>query len=227
MTDREKIFLILSSIFIASLIMANIIGITKIITVFGIGIPIGVIPYPITFLATDLISELYGKKHASYLVWVGFAMNIFLLIVTTIGFYAPPDPGWLQGVRLDSPGKELTFNYVYDYLVRGTAASMIAYLCAQLVDVYLFHFWKNFTKGKHLWLRNNGSTMVSQIVDTVAVMLITFWGVLPAGKILELIMFSYMFKFTVALLDTPFFYLGVKLLKDKVGDNPDDNFDSL
>ena len=216
MDFRERLFLVLAAIFISSLIMANIIGITKIVTIFGVGVPVGIIPYPVTFLATDLVCELYGKKRASYLVWVGFAMNIFMLIVTTIGYYLPPESVWFSAVQQGTPGKELTYDYVYDYIVRGTAASMIAYLVAQLVDVHVFHFWKKLTNGKHLWLRNNGSTMVSQIVDTVAVMLITFWGVLPADKILELIYYSYMFKASVALLDTPFFYMGVKFFKGKL-----------
>ncbi len=217
MDFREKLFIVLAAIFITSLIMANIIGITKIFTFFGIGVPVGIIPYPVTFLATDLICELYGKKRATFLVWVGFAMNIFMLIVTTIGFYAAPDAGWLAAVSAQpQPGMERTYEYVYGYMVRGTAASMIAYLAAQLVDVHVFHFWKRVTNGKHLWLRNNGSTMFSQIIDTVAVMLITFWGVMPMEQILQLILFGYIFKAMFALLDTPFFYFGVWLLKEKV-----------
>jgi uncharacterized integral membrane protein (TIGR00697 family) len=212
---REKLFIVLAAIFITSLIMANLIGVTKIFTLFGIGIPVGIIPYPVTFLATDLICELYGKKRASYLVWVGFGMSIFMLFITTLGYYAPPDAGWFAAVQQDTPGKELTYNYVYDYMVRGTAASMIAYLTAQLVDVHVFHFWKRVTDGKHLWLRNNGSTLFSQIIDTVAVMFITFYGVLPLDKIMELILYGYAFKALAALLDTPFFYLGVYLLRDR------------
>ena len=212
--NKEKIFLVLAGLFLTSLVMANLIGITKIFTFFGIGIPVGIIPYPITFLATDLISELYGKKRASFLVWVGFIMSVFMLVITSVGYYMPVDRGWFEAIAAGSdPGKEHTYDYVYGYMIRGTAASMIAYLIAQLTDVKLFHFWKDLTKGKHLWLRNNGSTMVSQIVDTVAVMTITFVGVLPAEKIIELIVFGYLFKAFVALTDTPFFYLGVRLLK--------------
>lgn len=217
MEYKERLFLILAAIFITSLVMANIIGITKIFSFFGIGIPVGIIPYPVTFLATDLISELYGKKRASYLVWVGFAMNIFLLIITTIGHYMPPDPGWRDAIAVQpQPGLENTYEYVYGYMVRGTVASMIAYLTAQLVDVHVFHFWKNLTRGRHLWLRNNGSTLFSQLIDTVAVMSITFYGKMPLEQILELILYGYLFKAFVALMDTPLFYLGVWLLKDKM-----------
>ncbi len=219
MPYREKVFLILAGIFITSLVMANLVGITKIFIFLGIGIPVGLIPYPVTFLATDLVSELYGEKRAQFLVLVGFIMNIFLVLVVTIGFYAPADPGWFEAIASSGePGKEHVFDYMYGYMIRGTIASMIAYLVAQFADVKIFHFWKRLTKGKHLWLRNNGSTMFSQIIDTVAVMTITFVGVLPTEKIIELIIYGYLFKAFVALTDTPFFYLGVKLLKDKVGE---------
>lgn len=218
MNTRERYFLVFAAIFISSLIMANLIGITKIFTIFGIGVPVGIIPYPVTFLATDLISELYGKKRASFVVWVGFAMSLFMLVIVSIGYFAPADPGWFEAIAgSGEPGKEHVFDYVYGYMIRGTIASMIAYLVAQLVDVHLFHFWKRLTKGKHLWLRNNASTMVSQIVDTVAVMMITFVGVMPLSQILELILYGYLFKAAVALIDTPLFYLGVKLLKGKIG----------
>ena len=219
MPYREKVFLVLAGIFITSLVMANLVGITKIFIFLGIGIPVGLIPYPVTFLATDLVSELYGEKRAQFLVLVGFIMNVFLVLVVTIGFYAPADPGWFEAIASSGePGKEHVFDYMYGYMIRGTIASMIAYLVAQFADVKIFHFWKRLTKGKHLWLRNNGSTMFSQIIDTVAVMTITFVGVLPAEKIIELIIYGYLFKAFVALTDTPFFYLGVRLLKDKVGE---------
>jgi len=217
---REKIFLLLASIFITSLVMANIIGITKIFTFMGIGIPVGIIPYPVTFLATDLISELYGRKRASFVVWMGFTMNIFMLIVMTLGFYSPAFPQWEASILSgDNPAAVGTFATVYGYMTRGTFASMVAYLIAQFADVRLFHFWKNFTRGKHLWLRNNASTMVSQIVDTVAVMLITFLGQMPLSQIFWLILSSYLFKVIFALLDTPFFYLGVRLLGPRVNDD--------
>ena len=220
MPFRERMFLVLAAIFITSLVMANIIGITKIFSFFGIGIPVGIIPYPVTFLATDLISELYGKKRASFVVWVGFAMNVFMLVVMTIGHYTPVDPGWYQAIlNSDNPGAIDTYEDVYGYMIRGTFASMVAYLIAQLADVRLFHFWKNLTNGKHLWLRNNASTMFSQIVDTVAVMLITFVGIMPFSQIFSLILASYLFKVFFALVDTPLFYLGVRILGPRV--NPE------
>ncbi len=198
--------------------MANLIGITKIFTFFGIGIPVGIIPYPVTFIATDLVSELYGRKRANFLVWVGFIMSMFMLLVMTIGAYVPAYQPWFDSIMAsDNPHAVDTFDTVYGYMIRGTFASMIAYLIAQLTDVRLFHFWKDLTKGKHLWLRNNASTMVSQIVDTVAVMLITFVGIMSMEEIIKLIIAGYLFKATFALIDTPLIYAAVRYLRPRVG----------
>lgn len=222
MRQRESIFLFLSGIFITSLILGNIVGITKFIKldipgIWTFTIPVGLLAYPITFLATDLICEIYGKARAQNLVWVGFFMNIFMLFLMFLGHWLPDASG--------VSGATSTFESVYSFMVGGVIASMIAYLVAQSCDVHLFHFWKKLTKGKHLWLRNCGSTFFSQLVDTVAILSILFYfvdnGLGPDVKTLQdllvLIGHSYLFKLTFALLDTPFFYLGVFILKEKMG----------
>lgn len=215
MQKREKIFLVLCSVFITSLVLANVVGITKFVHFWGLSIPVGMLAYPVTFLCTDLISELYGHRHANFLVWVGLMMNVFLFAILSMGFYLPPDPTWLAGLQ-DEPYKAEIFGTIYDLMARATLASMIAYLIAQFCDVYFYHFWKRFTKDKHLWLRNNASTMTSQLIDTTAVMFITFWGKLSLSQILQFILFGYIFKIVAAALDTPFMYLGVHLLKPRV-----------
>ncbi|TNE74712.1 VUT family protein [bacterium] len=178
---------------------------------YKMSVPAGVIAYPITFLATDLISELFGRKKAQMVVWIGFIMNIFMLLIMTANHWLPNSFGVSGGLDL--------FEGVYEFMVGNTIGSMIAYLIAQTVDVRLFHFWKEFTKGKHLWLRNNGSTMVSQLVDSTAILTILYLAgnlgdaVNSVGALIILIVNSYLFKFIAALLDTPFFYLGVKYLK--------------
>lgn len=236
---RDILFLSLAGIFLTALIMGNIIGSTKFVTLFTLNlpdwflpmvpelvragnvytmsIPVGLVAFPVTFLATDLISELFGRKKAQLVVWVGFFMNVFMLIVMTINHWLPNTYGVSGGLEL--------FDGVYKYMVGNTIASMIAYLTAQTIDVRLFHFWKNLTKGKHLWLRNNASTMVSQLVDTVAILSIIYMAgnfgesVNTIGALIILIINAYMFKFFAALFDTPLFYLGVKLLK-KYNEDP-------
>ena len=214
MEFKEKLFLFLSGIFLTSLVLANIIGTTKFVYVFGLTVPAGVLAYPFTFLATDLICELYGKKRAQLLVWGGFTMNFFMLGLMMLGDYLIDASG--------ISGATSTFENVYEFMIGNVIASMIAYLIAQSVDVRLFHFWKSLTKGKHLWLRNNLSTLVSQLVDTTAIMTVLYYAnnlgstIQSISDLVGLIFASYIFKVLVALFDTPLFYLGVWALKDKV-----------
>jgi len=214
MKFKEKLFLLLSSIFLTSLVVGNIIGTTKFVNVFGLTVPAGTLAYPFTFLATDLICELYGKKRAQVLVWVGFAMNFFMLGLMMLGHYLKDASG--------VSGATSTFESVYGFMIGNVIASMFAYLVAQSVDVKLFHFWKDLTKGKHLWLRNNLSTVVSQLVDTTAILSVLYIAnnlgdsIRTISDLISLIIASYLFKFFIALLDTPLFYIGVWGLKDKV-----------
>jgi len=220
MEFKEKLFLLLSGIFLTALVLGNIIGTTKFVDIFGLVIPAGVLAYPFTFLATDLISELYGKKRAQTLVWIGFIMNFFMLGLMALGHYLPDASG--------VSGAASTFERVFEFMIGNVIASMIAYLIAQSVDVHVFHFWKRLTKGRHLWLRNNGSTTFSQLIDTTAILSILYLAdnlgpdIDSIGKLVSLIFASYLFKFFFALLDTPLFYLGVYLLKERIHEDPDE-----
>lgn len=226
---RELVFIILSGIFLGTLAMLNILGLSRQIDLsFSIGqweVPfvvfVGVLPYPITFLCTDFISELYGRRRANTVVWVGLLLNIWVLFVLWIGGVLPPRPE-LGPEGLPETGHP-AFSYYYIRKLTGmaTAASMIAYLTAQFVDVQVFHLLKKLTRGKALWLRNNGSTLTSQMVDSIAVILITFTfsdaiHIKPGETVIHglviLILSNYMFKMVSALLDTIPFYIGVKYL---------------
>ena len=231
---RDAVFLTLSGVFLTSLVLGNVIGTTKFVTIFSLdlppwlqaltpelvrngsnytmSVPAGVVAYPFTFLATDLISELFGRKRAQMLVWVGFGMNVFMLFLMSINHWLPNSSGVSGGLDL--------FEGVYQFMIGNTIASMIAYLIAQSVDVRLYHFWKRLTKGKHLWLRNNASTTVSQLVDSTAIITILYLAgnlgdaIDNVGAVIILILNSYLFKFFFALFDTPLMYLGVRLLKN-------------
>lgn len=231
---RDALFLSLAGIFLTSLVLGNVIGTTKFVTLFSVelpgwlltitpelvrsesvytmSVPAGVIAYPFTFLATDLISELYGRRKAQLVVWVGFWMNVFMLFLMTVNHWLPNSAGVSGGLDL--------FEGVYEFMIGNTIASMIAYLIAQTVDVRLFHFWKDLTKGKHLWLRNNASTTVSQLVDSTAILSILYIAgnlgedINTIGKLAILILNSYLFKFFFALFDTPLIYFGVWLFKE-------------
>ena len=212
--------------------MLNLIGITRFLdlsfTVFGLNIPVtlavGVLPYPVTFLCTDLISELYGRKRAADMVWVGFLVNIWVVFILWLGGVLP---GSSTEIAIDAAGRRPLYFEVQQFAFAIVGGSMIAYLCAQFCDVQLFHFWKRLTKGKHLWLRNNGSTLVSQLIDTVAVVLIAHFfskDGLPLdpdqgmwGQLIVIIASGYVFKLLVALVDTGPAYLAVRVLRPYLG----------
>ena len=213
--------------------LLNVVGITRFIQLGPMALAVGVLPYPLTFLCTDLISELYGRRRANFLVWVGFSLNFFILGCLWLGSYIPAvsadsQPPW-QVIQLAEdmalPNGEVVsgsvelFTLLYACTSGAVFASMMAYIAAQFCDVQLFHYFKRLTKGKHLWLRNNFSTLTSQMVDSVMVISVTFGATFLAGDItiaalLVLMGSSYLFKMMVALADTlPFYYLTSKLKK--------------
>jgi hypothetical protein len=208
---KDQFYLILSGIFIASLITCNLIA-NKFVTV-DLGFKVfvvsaGILPYPITFLVTDLISELYGQKKANLVVIAGFFASMVVLLFLWLGgqFNAIPD----------SIVTDEVYNSVFRNAWRIIAASMVAYLFAQVVDVRIFHFWKKLTNGKHLWLRNNASTVVSQLLDTILVICILFFGVWGTDQIFSAIIDGWTFKMLMALIDTPIIYGIIYLLKGKI-----------
>ena len=239
---RQRTFLVLAGMFLGTLSLLNILGISRFVDLsfplFGIQVPmvvaVGVLPYPVTFICTDLISELYGRRRATEVVWMGLALNVWIVFLLWIGGALPGfeavDP--TTGAPLpDAAGRLPVFYEIRTLAFGAVTASMIAYLAAQWCDVQLFHFWKWLTKGRHLWLRNNGSTLVSQLVDTVAVILIThFWAkALPIDaaealwpQLFTFIASGYVFKVLVALVDTGPIYLLVARLRPFLGIRADE-----
>jgi uncharacterized integral membrane protein (TIGR00697 family) len=214
---RDLAFLVLAGLFLGTMGMLNILGLTRFLQLGSIGswpivVAVGALPYPVTFLCTDLISELWGEQKASQLVWVGLLLNGWIVLIL-----------WLGGVLPGLAGApDATFFDVRRLAFGGVGASMVAYLAAQFTDVRLFHFWKRFSGGKALWLRNNGSTLVSQLVDTTAVVLISHYAnhVLPVRsdapvlpQLAGFIASGYLFKAVAALADTVPFYLLVGWLR--------------
>ena len=208
---KDQLYIILVGIFIASLITCNLIA-NKFVTVdLGFKVFIvsaGILPYPLTFLVTDLISEIYGQKRANLVVFSGFIASMFVLLFLWLGAQFNAIPSSIVG--------DETYNSVFQNAWRIIAASMIAYLFAQFVDVKIFHFWKKLTNGKHLWLRNNGSTVASQLIDTTLVVCILFLGVWNGDQIFQAIIDGWLFKMLMAFIDTPIIYGIVYLLKGKI-----------
>ncbi len=215
----ERIYLFLGAIFITSLVASNLIfqkfvywhPFGEEFTLFGASlfeISVGILPYPITFVITDLISEIYGKKRANQVVTAGIIASVFSMGLILIANYLPAID--------NSTVSDEVFNQVFALSPIGVLASMIAYLFAQYVDIAVYHFWKRLTKGKMLWLRNNFSTFSSQIIDTTAVVgLLCIFGVLPWSSFMGLVISGVIFKVLVAITDTPFLYLFVYLMRKR------------
>lgn len=198
----ERLYYVLGALFIAALITCNLIANKFISLDLGFKtfiISAGVLPYPITFLITDILSELYGRKRTTHVVLSGLFASIFVLLILWLGAQFPAIES--------SPVDDTTFDQVFQNAWRVIAASMLAYLVAQLVDVRLFHFWKGITGGRMLWVRNNFSTIVSQLIDTTLVVVVLFIGVESTETMTGYIADGWMFKALCALLDTVLIYL--------------------
>ncbi len=219
--DKKKayrIYIYLGALFITSLVVSNLIFQKFFywkpfgdVTVFGASlfeISVGILPYPITFLITDLISEIFGRKKANQVVTAGIFASFFSMGIVLVADYAP--------AIASSPVNDEVFSKVFALSPLAVLASMLAYLCAQYVDIAIYHFWKRVTKGKYLWLRNNFSTFLSQIIDTATVVgLLCVFGVIPWSLFQGLVISGVLFKIFIAFLDTPFLYLFVYIFRKR------------
>jgi queuosine precursor transporter len=208
----QRIYLILGALFIASLIVSNLIFqkffFWDFFGLYTFELSVGILPYPITFLITDIISEIYGKRKANAIVTAGIFASFFSLVIVYVAD-AVPATEW-------SPIDDKLFTDVFGATAIAVLASMMAYLLAQYIDIQLFHFWKRLTKGRHLWLRNNCSTFLSQFVDTCTVLLLLCsfqkidWDLFG-----PLLWAGFLFKVIVAALDTPLLYGAVFLFRKR------------
>ena len=213
----RRLYLILGLLFVTSLIVSNLIF-KKFFyyypfnsSLFGVKlfeISVGILPYPITFLITDLISEIYGKKKANEVVFGGIIASFFAMGIIYISNVVPAT-SW-------SPVSDEMFSTVFGSTSIAVISSMLAYLFAQFVDIQIYHFWKSITKGKHLWLRNNFSTFLSQFIDTATVLiLLCSFGEIQWRLFSGLLMAGFLFKVIIAALDTPILYIFVFFIRKR------------
>lgn len=165
-------------------------------------VPVVVIAYAFTFLLTDTISEVFGRRVATNVVWLGFAINILMVILIYVLKIIPP--------ASFQEGQEA---YILGSVPRVALASMLAYLASQHHDVFAFHFWRKLTKGRFLWLRNNASTMVSQGIDIILFTSVAFLGTVPINILLNMMIGQYVIRLVIAVLDTPLCYAMVRFIE--------------
>lgn len=215
-----KVYLYLGAMFITSLVVSNLIfqkffywnpfGEVSVLGANLFEVSVGILPYPITFLITDLIAEIFGKQKANQIVTAGIFASFFSMGIILLANHAPAIE--------NSPVDDATFSSVFALSPIAVLASMLAYLFAQYVDIAIYHFWKRLTKGRHLWIRNNFSTFLSQFIDTFTVVgLLCIFKVLPWSMFYGLVISGFLFKVFIAVLDTPFLYFFVYLLRKRFG----------
>lgn len=224
-SQADFLYLLLAGLFVASLVTCNLIA-NKWVEVprewlgFAADDPFmlsaGVLPYPLTFLVTDILSEFYGRKKTNRVVLVGFFASLLTLGILLLGDYFPAFDA--------SPLSDDGYSKAFGNSGRIIAASMTAYLVAQFIDVRIFHYWKKLTDGKYLWLRNNASTIFSQLVDTTLVVLVLFVGDQSADSMIGLILHGWFYKALCALVDTPIIYGVAWIIRKKFKLKPAQEF---
>lgn len=199
--------LYLNGAYVGLLILSNILA----VKLFSLGnwavLPAAVIIYVFTYPITDTITEVYGKEAARKTVMAGLFTQLAAILFIYIAIQLPP-AGFYE--------HQTEFETIFTAGFRVTAASLISFLISQNLDVSVFHKLKGKHGDKKLWIRNNASTMISQLVDTVVFIMIAFYGTVPFAALLSLIATQYAFKFAAAILDTPLVYLLVKLCRKDV-----------
>ena len=179
-----------------NLLLCNI-QVLKIVELFGITTTLGNILYASIFLSTDLLAEFYGKKEAKKAIYIGF-LTLFLMTV------------YIQITILFKPSafdqSQIHLTGLFSLLPRVMVASLCAFTLSQMLDIQIFHALRNYTKKKHLWLRNNVSTLTSQLLDSLVFCFIAFYGLMPFNEWLEICISTYIIKALVAVIDTPFMY---------------------
>jgi uncharacterized integral membrane protein (TIGR00697 family) len=208
----QKLYVICAAVFLTALVVAEATA-SKFFTAFQLPFTLtiwgqeftrvtmtaGVIAFPITFIVTDVMNEYYGKRGIRYVTFVGMAMIVFEFLLLWICIEVPVDPA--------SPVSQAAFSEVFGSSQRVIVGSLTAYLLGQLADITLFHWLRQLTRGKYLWLRATGSTFGSQFIDTFIVLSIAFVGQLSIQEILAITLFNYSYKFLIAVGITPIIYL--------------------
>jgi uncharacterized integral membrane protein (TIGR00697 family) len=227
MDRRQQLYLYLAGIFVSALLLGDLIGGKAFSVTIALGdfihvqpISVGLFAFPITFLLTDVVNEFYGRKGARFLTFLGLWMAVFAYAILQLAMAPSAEP--------QSYFQDAEFNKVFGIGGRLFIASLIAYLCGQFLDIYVFQFWKSLTESRHLWLRATGSTVASQLVDTFLINFL-FWSVLPAmgedaarpfGWVFTKAFGEYGVKVVIAFALTPVVYALHSLIEGRLGLEP-------
>jgi len=208
-TRGQRLFLVLMAMFLTFLIMAEVTS-SKFITLFGFTMTMGVIPFPVTFIITDLMNEYFGRKGVRFVTLTGMAMLVLVYVLILIDVAIPAAP--------NSPVPDEAFRMVFANSGMVIIGSMVAYLIGQLLDIQVFHWLRRKTGNRHIWLRATGSTVISQLVDSLVVLYIAFGASMPLADLTAIGLTNYLYKFLIAVSITPVIYLAHHVIDRWLGD---------
>lgn len=203
MNRKQHLYLWLAGFFVSALITGDLIG-AKFFRLGGVDLSVGMIPFPLTFVLTDIVNEFYGKEGARRITFVGLAMAVFVFVVINVAIHLP--------VSVESPMPQEVFARAFGWSSRLYVASLTAYLVGQLIDIWAFQLLRQVSGDRWLWLRATGSTLLSQAVDTLVVNFVLLADVKPLSFVLTVAQNSYITKLAIAVSATPLIYLGRRLV---------------
>lgn len=207
----QRVYVVCAAVFLTALVVAEVtagkfftaFALPRAVTILGerfdtVVMTAGVLAFPVTFVATDVINEYWGRAGIRFVTYVGLAMIVFAFGLLQLALAVPTAPA--------SPVSDAAFAQVFGTSTRVIGGSLAAYVVGQLLDIALFHRLRQWTGGRHLWLRATGSTLGSQFVDTLVVLSVAFWGQLSVATILAITLFNYGYKVLIAIGVTPLVY---------------------
>jgi queuosine precursor transporter len=202
----------IAAVFVTSLIIANIIAV-KIVSLGPLILTAAILIFPVSYIFGDILTEVYGYARARRVIWIGFGCNLLAVMVIWLSIELPPAPFWRMG-SFDSPqSSQQAYQAIFGFTPRILAASFIAYLVGEFLNSFVLAKMKIATKGRHLWMRTIGSTIVGQLADTTFFISLAFYGTMPKDALGELIVTQWLMKSAYEALVTPFTYLAVNYLK--------------
>lgn len=199
--------MVISTVFVTCLITANIIAV-KLILFLGFLVPAGIIVFPLSYLFGDILTEVYGYSAARRVIWLGFACNLLAVIAIVIGGIAPAAPFWHD---------QAAYTTILGFTPRLLLASFTAYLIGEFTNSFILAKLKIATRGRWLWTRTIGSTLIGEGFDTLIFITIAFWGIIPPSSMIQAILTQWIFKVVYEIAATPFTYFVVGFLKRKEG----------
>ncbi len=209
---------LVTAVFVTSLIIANIIAV-KIVSLGPLILSAAILIFPLSYIFGDILTEVYGYARARRVIWIGFGCNLLAVVVIWLSLELPPAPFWNLG-SFDSPlASQQAYQAIFGFTPRILASSFIAYLVGEFLNSFVLAKMKIATRGRHLWMRTIGSTIVGQFGDSGVFISLAFYGTMPNGALGELILTQWLVKSAYEALVTPFTYLAVNYLKRAEGED--------